>query len=63
MAKPRRDELFDIDDLRMEAERYRSEARRAPTDEQRAYLTSMAEFSETLASNEKMRAGLDNSIA
>ena len=42
--------------------RYRSEARHAATDDGRI-PDSMAEFSETLASNEKMRAWLDHSIA
>ena len=55
--------MFDIDHLQKEAERYRSEARRAATDDRRTYLMSMATFSETLASNEKMRAWLDDSIA
>ena len=55
--------MSDIDHFQEEAERYRSEARRATTDDRRTYLTSMAEFSETLASNEKMRAWLDDSIA
>ena len=63
MLTPRRDEMFDIDHLEKEAERYRSEARHAATNDGRAYLTSMAEFSETLGSNEKMRAWLDDSIA
>ena len=63
MAKPRRDELFGIDHLQKEAERYRSEARHATTDDRRTYLTSMATFSKTLASNEKMRAWLDDYIA
>ena len=63
MAKPCQDDLFDIDHLQKEAERYRSEARRAATEDWRTYLTSMATFSEALASNEKMRAWLDDSIA
>ena len=63
MVKPGRDEMFDIDHLQKEAERYRSEARHAATDDRRKYLTSMAKLSETMASNDKMRAWLDNSIA
>lgn len=63
MAKPWQDELFEVGYLQKEAERSRSEARYATTDDQRAYLTSMAQFSESLASNEKMRAWLDDSIA
>ena len=63
MVKPGRDEMFDIDHLQKEAERYRSEARHAATDDPRKYLTSMAKLSETMASNDKMRAWLDNSIA
>ena len=61
--KPERDEMFDIDHLQKEAERYRSEARHAATDDRRKYLMSMAKLSETMASNDKMRAWLDNSIA
>ena len=63
VAKPWQDELFDIEHLQKEAERYRSEARRATTRNRRKYLMSMATFSKTLANNEKMRAWLDDSIA
>ena len=42
VARPRRDEILDIDHLQEEAERYRSEARDAATDDQRTYLASMA---------------------
>ena len=49
--------------LQKEAERFRSEARHAATDDRRKYLTLMAKLSETMASNEKMRAWLDDSIA
>ena len=63
MAKPWQDELFDIDHLQKEAERYRSAARHAATDDRRKYLTLRAKVSETMASNEKMRAWLDDSIA
>ena len=63
VGEPWQDELFDIDHLQKEAERYRSEARRATTRDRRKYLMSMATFSKTLASNEKMRAWLDDSIA
>ena len=55
--------MFDIDHLQKEAERYRSEARRARTGDRRKYLTLMAKLSETMASNEQMCAWLDNSIA
>ena len=63
VGEPWQDELFDIDHLQKEAERYRSEARRATTRDWRKYLMSMATFSKTLANNEKMRAWLDDSIA
>jgi len=63
VAKPGQDELFDIDHLQKEAERYQSEARHAATDDRRKYLTLRAKLSETMASNEKMRAWLDDSIA
>ena len=63
MAKPWQDEMFDIDRLRREAERYRSEARRASSDDRRKHLLSMVGFTEALASNEKMRAWLERSIA
>ena len=62
VAKPGQDELFDIDHLH-EAERYRSEARHAATDDRRKHPTLRAKLSETMASNEKMRAWLDDSIA
>ncbi|MGA8294457.1 MAG: hypothetical protein WB820_18605 [Rhodoplanes sp.] len=62
MAKLSQDDLIDIDHLQKEAERYRSEARRARTGDRRKYLTLMAKLSETMASNEKMRAWLDDSI-
>ena len=63
VAKPWQDDLFDIDHLQKEAKRYRSEARRATTGDRRKYLTLMAKLSETIASNEKMRAWLEDSIA
>ena len=63
MAKPWQDDLFDIDHLQKEAERYQFEACHAATDNRRTYLTSMAKFSEALASNEKMRTWLDHAIA
>ena len=62
MVTPQRDEMFDIDHLQKEAERFRSEARHAATDDRRRYPTLMAKLSETMASNEKMRAWLDDSI-
>jgi len=55
--------MFDVDHLQKDADRYRSEARHAATDDRRKYLTLMAKLSETMASNEKMRAWLDDSIA
>ena len=63
VAKPWRNEMFDIEHLQKEAGRYRSEARHAATNDRRKYLTLMAKLSETLASNEIMRAWLDDSIA
>ena len=63
VAKPRRDEILDIEHFQEEAERYRSEARHAATDDRRKYLTLMAKLSETMARNEKMRTWLDDSIA
>ena len=63
VGEPWQDDLIDIDHLQKEAERYRSEAHRATTRDRRKYLTLMAKLSETMASNEKMRAWLDNSIA
>ena len=63
MLKPWRDDLlFDVDRLRREADRYRSEAHEALSEHQRKHLTLMASLSETMASNEKMRAWLDRSI-
>ena len=62
VAKLSQDDLIDIDHLQKEAERYRSEARRARTGDRRKYLTLMAKLSETMASNEKMRAWLDDFI-
>ncbi len=63
MLKPWRDDLpFDIGRLRRETERYRSEAREAPSEHPRKHLALMARLSETLASNEKKRARLDRSI-
>ena len=63
MLKPWRDDLlFDGDRLRREAERYRSEAHEALSERQRKHLMLMARLSETMASNEKMRAWLDRSI-
>lgn len=62
MAKPWRDDLFDIGFLQKEAERYRSEARETTSEQQRDYLTKMASLSETMATNEKMRAWLEPSI-
>ena len=63
MARPWQDDLFDIDHLQKEAERYQFEAHHAATDDRRTYLTSMAKFCEALASNEKMRTWLDHAIA
>ena len=62
VVTPRQDEMSHIDHLQKEAERYRSEARHAATDDRRKYLTLRAKLSETMASNEKMRAWLDDSI-
>jgi hypothetical protein len=63
VAKQYQDNLFDIDHLQKEAERYRSEARHPTTDDWRKYLTLRAKVCETMASNEKMRAWLNDSIA
>jgi hypothetical protein len=62
MLKPWRDDLFDIDHLQKEAGRYRSEAHEAASEHERRRLTFMARLSESMASNEKMRAWLDRSI-
>jgi hypothetical protein len=63
MVKPWRDDLFEIDHLQKEAERYRSEACRAATDDRRKYLMLMVKLSETMVSNDKMRAWLDIAIS
>jgi len=63
VMKPWRNEpLFNIERLRREAKRYRLETHEAPSEHQRKHLTLMAGLSETMASNEKMRAWLDRSI-
>ena len=62
MAKPWLDDLFDIAFLQKEAERYRSEAREAPSEQQHDYFMRMASFSETMAANERMREWLGRSI-
>lgn len=62
MARPSRDDLFDVAFLLKEAERYRSEAREAASERERNYLLVMSSFSETMAANEKMRAWLERSI-
>ena len=63
VAKPRRDDLYEIDHLQKEAERYRSEACGAAIEDRRKHLTLMAKLSETMVSNEKMRAWLDEAIS
>ena len=62
MAKPWRDDLFDIAFLQKEAERYRSEARETASEQQRDYLMKMASLSETMGANERMRTWLERSI-
>ena len=55
-------DLFDVAFLLKEAERYRSEAREAVSEQERNYLLVMSSLSETMAANEKMRAWLERSI-
>ena len=62
MARPSRDDLFDVAFLLKEAERYRSEAREAASEPERNYLLVMSSLSETMAANEKMRAWAERSI-
>ena len=62
MAKPRRDELFDIAFLQQQAERYRSAAEATACEQERNYFIVMARLSETMAVNEKMRTWLDRTI-
>ena len=62
MAKPRRDELFDIAFLQQQAERYRSAAEATACEQERNYFIVMARLPETMAVNEKMRTWLDRTI-
>ena len=62
LARPSRDDLFDVAFLQKEAERYRSEAREAASEQERNYFLVMSSLSETMAANEKMRAWLELSI-
>jgi len=60
MARPPEGDLLDV--LQKEAERYRSAAWQAASEQERNYLTAMARLSETMAANEKMRTWLDRAI-
>ena len=61
MARPWRDDLFDIAFLQKEAER-RSEAQESASEQERSYFNLMASLSATMAANETMRAWLERSI-
>ena len=62
MASPPQGDLVGVAFLQKEAERYRSEAAQAASEEERNYFIAMARLSEPMAANEKMRAWLDRTI-